>query len=148
MGEKFEIAIVYEGCFRIIHDKTRTWFLVKLKDLEEVKVFALKYIKNIFKNGIPKFSPSYGQKYKITGLYYDYNNARFKNTDGLSFIVGSHYQNTSGTGYVHAKPGEIITFDRESEDDAWWFFNNSGKYTVKGNKPWSLLWASEIVQVK
>lgn len=162
MAESFKITFVYAGCFRVIHTKTRTWFIVNCKTIEQAESLSRTKIERVFSNGVPKFLPSGGEKFIVTGLHHDHDTGLLKEIESIGFITGSHSRNSSGNGHYRAIKGEILTFDTEGEDNGFWYSDKDRKldpeyywkYTdgsnrvrLKGSFAWSLLWSEKIKQL-
>ena len=159
LGEDFKLNHIHTNSYRLIDKKTNTWSIVKGADMQDAQSNAMQLIDDVFADGRPNFYPNKGEKFVVTGEHFDSDTNTTKKTDKISFRQGTHWQNPGGTGSVHAKRGDVITFDREGEDNGFWYLDGdkrvdpkyyfkytdgSPRYSVKGSKPWHLLWSKQI----
>ena len=163
LGEEFKIKHIHTNSYRLTDKKTNTWQIVHGEDIQDAQKNAKGLLDIVFGEGRPNFYPKKGDKFVVTGDYFNSDTNTFEEIDKISFREGTHWQLPGGTGTVYAKKGDIITFDRQGEDNGFWYLDGdkkvdskyyfkyedgSSRYSVKGPKPWHLLWSAKIKSVK
>ena len=142
-----------KSTYRFSEKNCRDWFLIKCSSdltFEKVKELAITKIQRVFSNGRPNFFPIWSCKYVII-------------CDSIDFRDGCHSKNPCGNSTIKAFRGDIITLDREGDENGFWYLDNGkeidkncyfryvdGSYRsdVKGSKVWSLLWDEKIQEIK
>jgi hypothetical protein len=145
----FRLEHIHKNSYRVIDKITRTWSIVEADDETQALVKAKMLIDQVFSNGRPNFHPRSNAKFVVLA-------------DSLSFRVGTHIRNLSGTGNVFAQKGDILTFDQEGEDNGFWYLDGnkvkdpqfyfkykdgSQRSSVRGQKPWGLIWGQKIREI-
>ena len=142
-----------KSTYRFSEKNRRDWFLIKCSSdltFEKVKELAIAKIQRVFSNGRPNFFPIWRCKFVVT-------------CDSINFREDCHSKNPCGSSTISAYRGDIITLDREGEENGFWYLDNgkeldkncywkyadgSHRTTVKGSQVWSLLWNEKIKEVK
>lgn len=128
-NQTWEVRLIYDGAYRII-DKYRSWFIVKTDTIEDAIIEAKEKIDRIFSNGDPIIHPRKGQRYVVTD-------------NNINFTTGAHWQRPGGTGSKNVLQGDIIIFNRQGEDNGFWYIPTDDT-DLKGGKAWSLIYDEKI----
>ena len=116
----FILSHIHTNLWRVIDNKTRTWSIVPGSDINAALKKAKSLIDDVFADGRPEFYPKTRAKFVVTGLTYN-NEGETKKLDSLSFRIGAHSRNPGGTAIVLVKKGEVLIFDRQGEDNGFWY---------------------------